>query len=44
LLKKSDVKEDTKVIREHLQNSADILDEVVRSITKAIEKADNKYL
>lgn len=44
LLSKSDLKEDSKVIREHLQNSASKLDEVVRSITKAIEKADNKYL
>lgn len=44
LLAKSDQREDTKVIREHLQQSADKLDDVVRSITKAIEKADNKYL
>ncbi len=44
LLAKSDQREDTKVIREHLQQSADKLDAVVRSITEAIEKADNKYL
>lgn len=37
------MKEDTSVIREHLQQSADKLDAVVRSITKAIEKADNKF-
>ncbi|MGC1240463.1 MAG: two-component regulator propeller domain-containing protein [Chryseosolibacter sp.] len=43
LLSKSDMKEDTSVIREHLQQSADKLDAVVRSITKAIEKADNKF-
>lgn len=43
LLSKSDKKEDTSVIREHLQQSAAKLDEVVRSITKAIEKADHKY-
>ncbi|MEX2231856.1 MAG: two-component regulator propeller domain-containing protein [Cyclobacteriaceae bacterium] len=43
LLAKIDQKDDTKVIREHLQQSADKLDAVVRSITKAIEKADNKY-
>jgi signal transduction histidine kinase len=41
LLAKSDQKDDTKVIREHLKNSADKLDAVVRSITTAIEKADN---
>jgi ligand-binding sensor domain-containing protein len=43
LLSKSEMKEDTSIIREHLQQSADKLDEVVRSITKAIEKADHKY-
>jgi ligand-binding sensor domain-containing protein len=36
--------EEAKIVREHLQESADKLDEVVRSITKAIERADNKYL
>jgi len=44
LLSKGDHKDETKVIHEHLQQSADKLDDVVRSITKAIEKADNKYL
>lgn len=44
LLSKNDLKEDAKVIRDHLQSSANQLDEVVSSITKAIEKADNKYL
>lgn len=44
LLAKSGQKDDTTVIREHLQQSADKLDAVVRSITKAIEKADNKFL
>ena len=42
LLAKSGQKDDTTVIREHLKQSADKLDAVVRSITKAIEKADNK--
>ena len=41
LLAKSEQKEDTKVI-EHLKQSADKLDAIVRSITTAIEKADNK--
>lgn len=44
LLAKSDQKDETRLIREHLQESADKLDAVVRSITQAIEKADNKYL
>lgn len=44
LLAKADQKDDTKAIREHLKQSADKLDDVVRSIQKAIEKADNKYL
>lgn len=43
LLSKADPKDDTKVIRQHLQHSAEKLDAVVRSITKAIEKADNKF-
>lgn len=42
LLAKSGQKDDTTVIREHLKHSADKLDAIVRSITKAIEKADNK--
>ena len=44
LLAKTETKDDTKVIGEHLQQSAEKLDAVVRSITQAIEKADNKYL
>lgn len=44
LLAKAGQTDDTKAIREHLQQSADKLDAVVRSITEAIEKADNKYL
>lgn len=44
LLAKAEPGEDTTIIREHLQQSADKLDEVVRSITKAIERADNDYL
>lgn len=44
LLAKSGQKDDTTAIRQHLQESADKLDAVVRSITKAIEKADNKFL
>lgn len=44
LLSKTDMhEEDSHVIRQHLQHSANKLDEVVRSITKAIEKADNTY-
>lgn len=43
LLQKSE-QQDEKIIREHLQQSADKLDAIVRSITKAIEKADNNYL
>ena len=44
LLSKADTKEeDSRVIRQHLHRSAEKLDEVVRSITEAIEKADNKY-
>ena len=41
LLAKSEQKDDAKVI-EHLKQSADKLDDIVRSITTAIEKADNK--
>jgi ligand-binding sensor domain-containing protein len=44
ILSKCNPEDDTKVIREHLYHSAAKLDGVVRSITKAIEKADNKYL
>lgn len=44
LLAKTEQHDETKVIQEHLQQSADKLDAVVRSITQAIEKADNKYL
>lgn len=44
LLAKPDTKEDeAMVIRQHLHHSAEKLDAVVRSITKAIENADNKY-
>jgi len=43
LLSKCDPQEDTRIIRNHLQQSADNLDAVVRSITKAIENADNNY-
>lgn len=43
LLAKAEPKDDTRVIREHLKQSADKLDAVVHSITKAIENADNKY-
>ena len=43
LLAKSGAKDDTTVIREHLKQSADKLDAIVRSITKVIEKADNKF-
>ncbi|HEU5148024.1 MAG TPA: two-component regulator propeller domain-containing protein, partial [Chryseosolibacter sp.] len=42
LLQKGEQKDD-RVIREHLQQSADKLDAIVRSITQAIEKADNNY-
>ena len=42
LLAKSEQKDDTRVIREHLKQSADKLDAIVRSITAAIEKADNR--
>jgi light-regulated signal transduction histidine kinase (bacteriophytochrome) len=42
LLSKSDLKDDSKVIRDHLQDSAKKLDQVVRSITQAIEKADSE--
>ncbi|HEX8040461.1 MAG TPA: two-component regulator propeller domain-containing protein [Chryseosolibacter sp.] len=42
LLSKTDLKGDSRVIREHLQRSAEKLDAVVRSITEAIEKADKK--
>jgi len=44
LLAKCKPGDDTHVIRQHLHESANKLDDVVRSITKAIEKADNKYL
>lgn len=43
LLAKAEPKDDTRVIREHLKKSADKLDAIVRSITKAIENADNKF-
>lgn len=43
LLAKAEPKDDARVIREHLKRSADKLDSVVRSITKAIENADNQY-
>ena len=43
LLNKSNPQDETKVLCEHLQQSANKLDTVVRSITKAIEKADNKF-
>jgi ligand-binding sensor domain-containing protein len=43
LLAKANPDDDSKVIREHLQQSATKLDDVVRSITTAIEKADNKF-
>ena len=42
LLSKTDLKDDSGVIRDHLQRSAEKLDAVVRSITEAIEKADKK--
>ena len=42
ILSKCDPSDDTRVIRQHLQESAEKLDAVVRSITEAIEKADNK--
>lgn len=41
LLSKSHLKEDSPVIVDHLQQSAEKLDAVVRSITEAIEQADN---
>ena len=44
LLAKTEKPADTKIIQDHLQQSADKLDAVVRSITQAIEKADNEYL
>jgi ligand-binding sensor domain-containing protein len=40
LLNKSDLNDDCKVINRHLLNSADELDNIVRSITKAIEKGE----
>ncbi len=43
LLKKMELIEEASIIRDHLQKSAVKLDEVVRSITKAIERADNEY-
>lgn len=43
LLMKCKPGDDTTVIRDHLQGSANKLDAVVRSITEAIEKADNKH-
>ena len=43
LLAKASPEDDTRVIRDHLQHSANKLDDVVRSITKAIEKADNSH-
>ncbi len=44
LLSRTHPEEDSKVIHQHLQNSAEKLDAVVRSITEAIEKADNKNI
>ena len=43
LLAKCNPEDDASVIREHLHHSASKLDAVVRSITKAIEKADNSH-
>lgn len=43
LLAKSIPTDDTTVIREHLKQSAVRLDAIVRSITKAIEKADSTF-
>jgi ligand-binding sensor domain-containing protein len=40
LLNKSELNEDCKVINRHLLNSADELDDIVRSITRAIERGD----
>jgi hypothetical protein len=40
LLNKSELNDDCKVINRHLLNSADELDDIVRSITKAIERGD----
>lgn len=42
LLNKSELSDDCKVINRHLLNSADELDDIVRSITKAIERGDHK--
>lgn len=41
LLNKSELNDDCKVINRHLLNSADELDDIVRSITKAIERGDH---
>lgn len=40
LLSKSPLDEDTKIIKQHLQRRADELDDVVRSITEAIERGE----
>jgi signal transduction histidine kinase len=40
LLNKSEMNDECKVINRHLLNSADELDDIVRSITKAIERGD----
>jgi light-regulated signal transduction histidine kinase (bacteriophytochrome) len=40
LLNKSELNDECKVINRHLLNSADELDDIVRSITKAIERGD----
>jgi ligand-binding sensor domain-containing protein len=40
LLNKSDLNDECRVINRHLLNSADELDDIVRSITKAIERGD----
>lgn len=42
LLEKNNPEDEIRVIRTHLQHSAEKLDAVVRSITAAIEKADRK--
>jgi ligand-binding sensor domain-containing protein len=42
LLNKAEMNDDCKVINRHLLNSADELDGIVRSITKAIERGDRK--
>jgi hypothetical protein len=42
LCEKIQLPENDKVILKHLRESADNLDEIVRSITRAIEKGDMK--